>query len=83
MGVAAAVHAIFLLTLFQTVASDQMQGRVLSMYNVVTAAFPLGFILGGALASLFGNEAAIVMGVMVSTPVVLMTYAMSPVLRRM
>ncbi len=83
MGVAGAVHAIFLLTLFQTVASDQMQGRVLSMFNVVTASFPLGFILGGTLASLFGNEAAIVIGAVVSTPVVLMTYAMSPVLRRM
>ncbi len=82
MGVAGAVHSIFLLTLFQTVASNQMQGRVLSMYSIVTAAFPLGFILGGALASLFGNEAAIVMGMMVSTPVVLVTYAMSPGLRR-
>ena len=83
MGVAGAVHSIFLLTMFQTVASDRMQGRVLSMYNVVTASFPLGFILGGALASLFGNEAAIVIGVMVSTPVILVTYAMSPGLRRM
>ena len=82
MGVSGAVHSIFLLTLFQTVASNQMQGRVLSMYGVVTASFPLGFILGGALASLFGNEAAIVMGALVSTPVILVTYAMSPALRR-
>ena len=70
------------LTLFQTVVSNQMQGRVLSMYGVVTASFPLGFILGGALAALFGNEAAIVMGALVSTPVILVTYAMSPALRR-
>ena len=69
--------------MFQTVASDQMQGRVLSMFNVVTTSFPLGFILGGALASLFGNETAIVMGAVVSTPVMLDTYAMSPALRRM
>ena len=33
--------------------------------------------------SLFGNETAIVMGAIVSTPVVLVTYAMSPALRRM
>ena len=82
MGVAGAVHSIFLLTLFQTVASDQMQGRVLSLYTVVTASFPLGFILGGGLASLFGNEAAIVIGMAISTPVALVTYAMSPALRR-
>lgn len=83
MGVAGAVHSIFLLTLFQTVASDQMQGRVLSMYGLVTASFPLGFILGGALASLLGNEAAIVIGALISTPVILVTYAISPALRRM
>ena len=83
MGVAGAVHSIFLLTLFQTVASNDMQGRVLSMYGLVTASFPLGFILGGALASLFGNEEAIVIGALISTPVILVTYAMSPTLRRM
>ncbi len=83
MGVAGAVHSIFLLTLFQTVASDQMQGRVLSMYGLVTASFPLGFILGGALASLFGNEEAIVIGALISTPVIVVTYALSPKLRRM
>jgi len=82
MGVAGAVHSIFLLTLFQTIASDQMQGRVLSLYTVVTASFPLGFILGGGLASLFGNEVAIVIGMAISTPVALVTYAMSPALRR-
>ncbi len=71
------MHSIFLLTMFQTAASNQMQGRVLSMYNVVTASFPLGFILGGALASVFGNETAMVMGAIVSTPVVLVTYTNS------
>ena len=45
--------------------------------------FRWGSYLGGALASLFGNETAIVMGAVVSTPVVLVTYAMSPALRRM
>ena len=81
MGVSGAVHSIFLLTLFQQVASDRMQGRALSMYGVLTASFPLGFILGGWLASTFGNEAAIVIGAAVSTPVMLATYALSPGLR--
>ena len=81
MGVAGAIHVIFLLTMFQQVASDRMQGRVLSIYGMLTAFFPLGFILGGWLASTFGNEAAIVMGAAVSTPVMLAAYALSPGLR--
>ena len=81
MGVSGAIHSIFLLTMFQQVASDQMQGRVLSVYAVLTALFPLGFILGGWLASTFGNEAAIAMGAAVSTPAMVAAYALSPGLR--
>lgn len=82
MGVGGAVHVIFLLTLFQTVAQARMLGRVMSMYGVLTASFPLGLILGGALASAFGNEQAIIIGALGSTPVVLLAYVLSPELRR-
>lgn len=82
MGVGGAVHVIFLLTLFQTVARARMLGRVMSMYGVLTASFPLGLILGGALASAFGNEQAIIIGALGSTPVVLLAYVLSPELRR-
>ena len=82
MGVGGAVHVIFLLTIFQTVSQARMLGRVMSIYGVLTASFPLGLILGGALASVFGNEWAIIMGALGSTPVILVAYAMSPELRR-
>lgn len=82
MGVGGAVHVIFLLTLFQTVSQPRMLGRVMSIYGVLTASFPLGLILGGALASAFGNEQAIIIGALGSTPVVLLAYALSPELRR-
>ena len=82
MGVGGAVHVIFLLTLFQTVAQARMLGRVMSMYGVLTASFLLGLILGGALASAFGNEQAIIIGALGGTPVVLLAYALSPELRR-
>ena len=82
MGVGGAVHVIFLLTLFQTVARARMLGRVMSIYGVLTASFPLGLALGGALASAFGNERAIILGALGSTPVILIAYALSPELRR-
>ncbi len=78
MGVCGAVHVILLPTLFQTVARDRMLGRVLSMYSGVTAAYPLGFIIGGALASALGNEVAIILGALGSTPVILLTVPALP-----
>ena len=82
MGVGGAVHVIFLLTLFQIVAEARMLGRVMSIYGVLTASFPLGLVLGGALASAFGNEWAIIIGALGSTPVILLIYMLSPGLRR-
>ena len=82
MGVGGAVHVIFLLTLFQIIAQGRMLGRVMSIYGVLTASFPLGLALGGALASAFGNERAIIIGALGSTPVILLIYMLSPELRR-
>lgn len=82
MGVGGAVHVIFLLTLFQIIAEARMLGRVMSIYGVLTASFPLGLVLGGALASAFGNERAIIIGALGSTPVILLIYMLSPELRR-
>lgn len=82
MGAGGAVHVIFLLTLFQTVAQARMLGRVMSIYGVLTASFPPGLILGGALASAFGSKRAIIIGALGSTPVILLTYILSPELRK-
>lgn len=82
MGFGGALHFVFLVTLFQTLATDEMRGRVMSVFGLITAAFPLGFVLGGALAQAFGNETAIILGMVGSTPVLALIYISSPALRR-
>ena len=82
MGVAGSLHVITLLTLFQTITRDDMQGRVLSIYGVLASSFPLGFVLGGALAEAFGGEVAILLGTLGSTPPVAAAYLMSREMRR-
>ena len=54
----------------------------MSVYGLIAAAFPLGFILGGALAEALGNETAIILGMVGSTPVLVLIYMSSPALRR-
>ena len=54
----------------------------MSVYGLIAAAFPLGFVLGGALAEAFGNETAIILGMIGSTPALVLIYLSSPALRR-
>ena len=53
----------------------------MGLYHIADASFPLGFIVGGALAAGVSNEFALVFGAVVSTPVLLLVYARSPALR--
>ena len=82
MGVAGSVHVNAITTLLQLSAEQHMRGRIMGLYHIAQASFPLGFIIGGALAAGVSNEFALVLGAVVSTPVLLLVYARSPALRR-
>ena len=83
MGIAAAVHLNTITTLIQLSAEQHMRGRVMGLYQIADASFPLGFIVGGALAAGVGNEFALVAGALLSTPVLVLVYARSPALRQL
>ncbi len=57
MGFGGWLHTVFLVTLFQTIPTEEIRGRVMSVFGLIGAGFPLGFLLGGALAVTFGFEA--------------------------
>ena len=82
MGIAAAVHENAITTMLQLSAAEHIRGRIMRLYHIAQASFPLGFIIGGALAAGVSNEFALVLGAVVSTPVLLLVYARSPALRR-
>ena len=81
MGLAGSVHVNAITTLMQLSAAEHIRGRIMGIYHIAQASFPLGFIVGGALAAAVSNEFALVFGAMVSTPVLLLVYARSPALR--
>ena len=82
MGFGGSMHVVFLITLIQTKASAAMGGRVMAVYGLVAAGYPLGFLLGGASAQAFGNEMALILGMLGGTPILILIYASSPALRR-
>ena len=57
MGFGGWLHTVFLATLFQTIPTEEIRGRVMSVFGLIGAGFPLGFLLGRALAVTFGFEA--------------------------
>jgi DHA3 family macrolide efflux protein-like MFS transporter len=55
MGVGTSIFSAPNTAIMQTVVAKDMQGRVFALYgSVVTAAFPLGLIIGGPVADAFG-----------------------------
>jgi len=83
MGVSGSIWFTLMTTLLQSSVPDEMRGRVMGMFTVANEFFGIGVILSGALASLVTNWFPMVVGVMGSSPLVLLIYWRSPRLRRM
>ena len=50
-----------ILTQFQVHAEDRMRGRVMSIQRIAESLDPVGAVVGGALASMVGGEAALLL----------------------
>lgn len=59
MGLSAAAYTATSLTLIQMSITDEVRGRVTSMYQMVTALSPVSFSFSGALAQGFGTSMAL------------------------
>ena len=83
MGVAAAYWVNTMNTVLQTSVPEEMRGRVMSIFTMTLQVLPLGWLLGGVLATFLGNEAALVIGGTVFLTFNLLAYASSRQLREM
>ena len=82
MGLGGVVWVNAALTIFQNVSSEEMRGRVMSLYVLSMEMFPLGWLVGGLLAAWVGNEEALVISALCGTPVMALALLLSPSLRR-
>jgi MFS family permease len=70
-------------TLIQTIAPDQLRGRVMSLYTLaLLGLMPVGGILMGSLASLLGSATAIAIGGAIYVAVVALAFGFVRALRR-
>jgi MFS family permease len=82
MGLGGVVWVNAALSIFQNVSSEEMRGRVMSLYVLSMEMFPLGWLVGGLLAAWLGNEEALVISAICGTPVMALALLLSPSLRR-
>ena len=82
MGLSGMPWVTAVLTMFQQGATREMRGRVMSLYVIAINMFPLGWLIGGAIAEWLGNEQALVISALLGTPVAAVALALSKELRR-
>ena len=82
MGIGGAVFSTLVTTLSQTYTPPQMRGRVASLFGIANSISALGMVVTGAVASVVGNELSLMLGLLITTPVVLFLYLGSHALRR-
>ncbi len=82
MGAAGPLYVTAIMTVAQTTISDQMRGRVTSLFMITMQLFPLGWLAGGALAVWIGNEPTLVIGGVGVALIPFLVYLLSAEFRR-
>ena len=80
-GLAFAGWMISVPVLLQTTASEEMRGRVLSLYFMVVLAHQLGWLIGGAGIEAFGIQTTLMIGVVGGLAVAGSAIVLTPALR--
>jgi MFS family permease len=81
MGTAGPIYDTTIVTMVQSVIPDSYRGRVTSLFNITMQLYPVGWMLGGALAVVAGNETTLVIGAAVVASVPLLAFGLSRELR--
>ncbi len=82
IGSAGAYLGNAVVTMLQQMSSDEMRGRVMSIFSITAEAGTLGWLAGGALAQATSNEVALVTMAAAGVAITVLAFAASPALRR-
>ena len=81
MGMAPPFWMAGIRTILQTTIPDEMRGRVMAVFLLAMQFLGLGWLLGGAMAEAFGNEATLLVGGLMFIALNLLAYLRSAELR--
>ena len=81
MGFASIIWANGILRMIQTQTPHTSRGRVMSVYTIAMGRIPIGWAVGGAIATFAGNETALIVSGGASVTVSIAAYIASPAFR--
>ncbi len=70
-------------TALQLSASEEMRGRVMSLWALATQAVLFGWVIGGFASEIIGPRATLIIAGIIPASFYIFAYAMSPALRRL
>ena len=82
MGIANIVWSNAIFNLIKTHTPHSARDRVMSLYTIAMGLIPIGWAIGGAIATLASNEAALILAAISSLSITIAAYLSSPSLRR-
>ena len=82
IGATVAWWANTMRTLFQLAARDEMRGRVMSLFGLISQAIAFGWLVGGAVSELIGPQSTFIIAGIAVFVIYLFVYLRSPELRR-
>ena len=82
MGIASIVWGNAIFSLIQTHTPHSAHDRVMSLYTIAMGLIPIGWAVGGAIATFTSNETALMISAIASITIPIAAYLSSPTLRR-
>jgi MFS family permease len=70
-------------TMMQAATAEEMRGRVMGIFMIGTQLMSLGWLIGGVLATLFGNAGSLVISAVITSSFGLFVYIRSKAVREL
>lgn len=80
-GLANTIYFVIAMTVLQLRVPEKMRGRVMGIYTITFALIPLGGLMGGAIASVYDERVAVVIGSVILASIFLVVGITQPMIR--
>ncbi|MCZ6890485.1 MAG: MFS transporter [Gammaproteobacteria bacterium] len=82
-GLANTIYFVVAMTVLQLRVPEKMRGRVMGIYTITFSLIPLGGLMGGAIASIYDERVAVVIGAAILAAIFVVVGVTQPVIRRL
>jgi MFS family permease len=82
-GLANTIYFVVAMTVLQLRVPERMRGRVMGVYTITFSLIPLGALMGGAIASIYDERIAVLIGAVVLAAIFVIVGVTQPIIRNL